>query len=55
MVRIRKGFNVRKGTFDEFVGHKFAYGPTLTARDLVFPIPTSEMRNNRNLVQNLGY
>jgi len=55
MVRIRKGFNVSKGTFDEFVGHKFAYGPTLTARDLVFPIPTSEMRNNRNLVQNLGY
>ena len=55
MVRVRKGFNVSNGTFDEFVGHKFAYGPTLTARELLFPIPTSEMRNNTNLVQNLGY
>tara|TARA_R110002012_G_scaffold216372_4_gene387479 strand:- start:2489 stop:4003 length:1515 start_codon:yes stop_codon:yes gene_type:complete len=55
MVRTRKGYNVKNGTFDEFVGHQFAYGPTLTARELLFPIPTSEVRNNSNLVQNPGY
>lgn len=55
MVRVRKGFNVSNGTFDEFVGHQFAYGPTLTARELLFPIPSSEVRNNTNLVQNQGY
>ncbi|GGZ17083.1 membrane protein [Echinicola pacifica] len=55
MVRVRKGYNVSDGTFDEFVGHQFAYGPILTARELLFPIPTSEVRNNTNLVQNPGY
>ena len=55
MVRIRKGYNVSNGSFNDFVGHQFAYGPTLTARELLFPIPTSEMRNNKNLIQNDGY
>jgi hypothetical protein len=55
MIRVRKGFDVSNGTFDEFVGHKFAYGPVLTARELLFPIPTSEMRNNTKLEQNAGY
>lgn len=55
MVRIRKGFNVSNGSFNDFVGHQFAYGPTLTPRELLFPIPTSEMRNNKNLIQNDGY
>jgi hypothetical protein len=55
MIRVRKGFNVRNGGFDDFVGHKFAYGPTLSTRELLFPIPTSEMRNNPKLEQNAGY
>lgn len=55
MIRTRKGFNVSDGTFEDFVGHQFAYGPTLTARELLFPIPTSEILNNGNLIQNTGY
>ncbi|MCK0191788.1 RagB/SusD family nutrient uptake outer membrane protein [Arenibacter sp. F20364] len=55
MVRLRKALNVTTGSFEDFVGHTFAYGPTLTARELLFPIPTDELRNNENLVQNPGY
>lgn len=55
MVRLRKAFNVATRRFDEFVGHKFSYGPVLKARELLFPIPTGEIRNNKNLVQNSGY
>lgn len=55
MVRIKKAFNVTTRKFDEFVGHKFVYGPVLKERELLFPIPTAEIRNNKNLVQNPGY
>lgn len=55
MVRLRKVFNVTTGGFDDFVGHTFVYGPQLTERELLFPIPTDELRNNENLVQNPGY
>ncbi|SHJ03649.1 RagB/SusD family nutrient uptake outer membrane protein [Pseudozobellia thermophila] len=55
MVRLRKALNVSTGDFEDFVGHEFAYGPTLTERELLFPIPTDELRNNVNLVQNPGY
>lgn len=55
MVRIRKAFNVKTRQFENFVGHKFVYGPTLKERELLFPIPTAEIRNNSNLVQNPGY
>jgi hypothetical protein len=55
MVRLRKAFNVKTKKFDDYVGHKFSYGPTLTQRELLFPIPTPEMRNNTNLRQNNGY
>jgi hypothetical protein len=55
MVRLRKGYNVATGNFDDFVGHAFAYGPVLAEKDLLFPIPTSEIHNNKNLVQNPGY
>jgi hypothetical protein len=55
MVRIRKGFNVKTLKFEEYVGHKFVYGPTLKERELLFPIPTAEIRNNKSLVQNTGY
>ncbi|MGV3639461.1 MAG: RagB/SusD family nutrient uptake outer membrane protein [Adhaeribacter sp.] len=55
MVRLRKAFNVATKTFDNYVGHKFSYGPTLKERELLFPIPTAEIRNNSKLVQNTGY
>ena len=55
MVRLRKAFNVKTRQFEDFVGHKFVYGPTLKERELLFPIPTAEIRNNSNLVQNPGY
>ncbi|MDR7129342.1 hypothetical protein J2X69_001679 [Algoriphagus sp. 4150] len=55
MVRIRKGFNAKTLEFEEYVGHQFVYGPTLKERELLFPIPTAEIRNNKNLIQNPGY
>jgi hypothetical protein len=55
MVRLRKAFNVTTKQFEDFVGHKFSYGPILQQRDLLFPIPTAEIRNNKNLIQNPGY
>ncbi|WP_111628769.1 RagB/SusD family nutrient uptake outer membrane protein [Larkinella arboricola] len=55
MVRLRKAFNVTTKTFENYVGHKFSYGPVLKERELLFPIPTAEIRNNNKLVQNPGY
>lgn len=55
MARLRKAFNVTTRAFDDFVGHKFYYGPVLKDRELLFPIPTAEIRNNKNLTQNSGY
>lgn len=55
MVRLRKAFNVTTGEFEDYIGHSFVYGPTLTERELLFPIPMAEIRNNPNLTQNPGY
>ena len=55
MVRIRKGYNLTTGNFDDYVGYQFVNGPVLSERELLFPIPTDELRNNENLVQNPGY
>jgi hypothetical protein len=55
MKRLRKAFNVTTRGFDDFVGHQFSYGPVLKERELLFPIPTAEIRNNKNLIQNPGY
>lgn len=55
MVRLRKAYNVIEGTFEDYVGHQFSYGPTLRERELLFPIPTAEIRNNNKLTQNQGY
>ncbi|PWJ59384.1 putative outer membrane starch-binding protein [Dyadobacter jejuensis] len=55
MVRWRKAFNVTSKTFEDYVGHQFSYGPVLKERELLFPIPTSEIRNNKLLDQNVGY
>ncbi|WP_028667240.1 RagB/SusD family nutrient uptake outer membrane protein [Runella zeae] len=55
MVRLRKAFNVSTRKFEDYVGHKFSYGPVLKERELLFPIPTAEIRNNSKLKQNPGY
>jgi len=55
MARLRKAFNVTTREFEDFVGHKFSYGPVLKARELLFPIPTAEIRNNSKLIQNDDY
>jgi len=55
MVRLRKAFNVSTKQFEDYVGHQFSYGPVLKKRELLFPIPTAEVRNNTNLKQNEGY
>ena len=55
MVRLRKAFNVSTKNFETYVGHKFSYGPTLSEKELLFPIPTAEIRNNKKLSQNKGY
>ncbi|SEJ31147.1 Starch-binding associating with outer membrane [Cyclobacterium xiamenense] len=55
MVRLRKAFNVNTREFEDYVGHEFSYGPTLRERELLFPIPTAEIRNNDKLTQNAGY
>jgi len=55
MVRIRKGFNLNTLEFEDYVGYQFINGPTLTERELLYPIPTDELRNNEHLEQNDGY
>ena len=55
MARLRKAFNVSTKGFDNYVGHKFSYGPVLADKELLFPLPTVEIKNNTNLKQNTGY
>ena len=55
MVRRRKALNLSTGNFENFVGHKFSYGPTLTEKYLLFPIPQREISNNKALTQNPGW
>ncbi|MBC9928921.1 RagB/SusD family nutrient uptake outer membrane protein [Chitinophaga qingshengii] len=55
MARLRKAFNMTTKGFDNYVGHKFPDGPVLTERELLFPIPSTELRNNPNLVPTKGY
>ncbi|RAJ26362.1 RagB/SusD family nutrient uptake outer membrane protein [Pedobacter cryoconitis] len=55
MARLHKAFNLSTKGFDNYVGHKFTYGPVLTDRELLFPIPSRELRNNTNLIPTKGY
>jgi hypothetical protein len=55
MVRSKKVFNESNGTFDDFVGHTFSYGPILGNKDLLFPIPDKQRHIDSNLDQNPGY
>lgn len=55
MVRTRMVYNPVAGNFDSFVGHKFTYGPQLTAKYLLMGVPTREINNNKKLSQNPGW
>ena len=47
MARTRKVLNLTTRKFDDYVRLKFVYGTDLTERELLFSIPTSEIKNNK--------
>lgn len=55
IIRTRKVRNDISKNWEDIVGHRNLYGATYQTRNLLFPIPNSEMLTNRNLVQNPGY
>jgi starch-binding outer membrane protein, SusD/RagB family len=55
MARTRKAYNVYTGDIVDLLGYVFVSGAVYAEKDLLFPIPTSEMNSNPNLVQNTGY
>lgn len=55
MLRTRKVRNDITKNWDDFVGHSTVWGKTLTANQLLFPIPLREINNNPNLQQNPGF
>lgn len=55
MVRKRIGYDFEKDEIVDFVGYTFPGGKTLQEKHLLYPIPTTEIRNNPNLTQNNGY
>ncbi|UGU14227.1 RagB/SusD family nutrient uptake outer membrane protein [Sinomicrobium kalidii] len=55
MVRRRKALDLETGQWEDFVGHEFSYGETLTEKYLLFPIPQREISNNTKLTQNPGW
>lgn len=55
MVRRRMALNLETGQWEDFVGHEFSYGETLTEKYLLFPVPQREISNNTKLTQNPGW
>ncbi len=55
MARTLKVLDLTSGAFNDYIGHEFVYGPVLSDKELLFPIPTGEIKNNKNLDQNSGY
>lgn len=55
MARRRQVLNTETGNWENFVGHQFTYGPTLTEKYLLFPVPQREIDNNTILSQNPGW
>lgn len=55
MVRLRIAYDLKENMFTSFIGHKNVNGYTLTEKNLLFPIPDSEISNNSQLTQNPGY
>ncbi|SEL49062.1 RagB/SusD family nutrient uptake outer membrane protein [Parapedobacter koreensis] len=52
MVRTRKVFDPETNAFNDFTNHQFSYGPTLSDKYLLFPVPQREINNNTKLRQN---
>jgi len=56
MLRLRKAYNESTNGFDNFVGHiNKSVNQALQSKNLLFPIPTPEIKNNPSLTQNPGY
>ena len=55
MARTRKAYNLTTGNIEDLIGYAFVSGAVYAEKDLLFPIPTSEMNSNKNLIQNPGY
>ena len=57
MVRTRMAYNTKNDTFVPLVGYVFPYGSNITFQDknLLFPLPQSEIQANNTLIQNSGY
>jgi starch-binding outer membrane protein, SusD/RagB family len=55
MARTRKAYNLTTGNIEDLLGYEFVSGAVYAEKDLLFPIPTSEMNSNPNLDQNTGY
>jgi starch-binding outer membrane protein, SusD/RagB family len=55
MARTRKAYNVTTGNIVDLLGYQFISGAVYAEKDLLFPIPTSEMNSNKNLIQNKDY
>lgn len=56
MLRLRKAYNETTNGFDNFIGHvNKSVNQPLQSKNLLFPIPTPEIKNNPKLVQNPGY
>lgn len=56
MLRLRKAYNESTNGFDNFVGHiNKSVNQPLQTKNLLLPIPTSEIKNNPKLTQNTGY
>lgn len=55
MARLKKAYDMETDTFVDLVGHQYIYGPTFEKKNLLFPLPTSEILNNTKLIQNPDY
>jgi starch-binding outer membrane protein, SusD/RagB family len=55
MARTRRAYNLTTNSVEDLLGYEFVSGAVYAEKDLVFPIPTSEMNSNTNLIQNPGY
>ncbi|MEZ2336347.1 RagB/SusD family nutrient uptake outer membrane protein [Mucilaginibacter sp. RCC_168] len=57
MVRTRMAYDTKNDAFVPLVGYTFPYGSNITfqTKNLLFPLPQSEIQANPKLTQNTGY
>jgi len=57
MVRTQMAYDTKNDLFVPLVGYTFPYsgGATFQTKNLLFPIPQTEIQANNKLVQNAGY